>query len=255
MKNHITISFLLGKQLSIGQRFLKQTRLSSLKNMLPPSKWPKRWKTVYFKDYIRLNKIVLPQPELESSISLKDTLYKRTSNKQYSQIPLSIEKLSTLLYYSAGLKINKAPWRKSKFYPSAGSLYPLEIYIISLNTEIPKGLYHYNLRSHSLEQLQLFQTFPVSSYFYGKEFKKAACIVIVTGCFYRTTVKYQDRGYRYIFQEAGHMGQNLYLLSAALNINCCGIGGFTDNKINELLDIDGMLESALSVFALGNKSK
>ncbi len=64
-------------------------------------------------------------------------------------------------------------------------------------------------------------------------------------------IKYKERGYRYILFEAGHLGQNIYLVSKALGLKCCAIGGFDDDKFHELLDIDGDNEAVLYAFAMG----
>jgi len=64
-------------------------------------------------------------------------------------------------------------------------------------------------------------------------------------------VKYKDRGYRYIFIEAGHLGQNISLVAKNLNLSTCAIGGFIDEELNNLLDIDSQKESVIYIFAVG----
>lgn len=212
------------------------------------SEWPKTWKKRYYKGYPRLVQVVLPKPRLKLS-SLQVILEERRSKRIFSTVPISKQSLSTLLYYSAGIN----PYNKKidRFYPSAGARFPLETYIISTNTQLSKGLYHYYVPSHCLEKLYQFNDFKFEDYFNQRWIRKTNLLVLITGVFKRNTLKYQDRGYRYILLEAGHMGQNFYLVSTALGLSCCAIGGFADNNFNKLLDIDGINESILYALAIG----
>ena len=72
--------------------------------------------------------------------------------------------------------------------------------------------------------------------------------------FKRTILSYGDRGYRHILVEAGHLGQNIYLNSVALGLSCCAIGGYIDDKLNSLIDVDGLNESVVYVLAVGKRS-
>jgi len=78
----------------------------------------------------------------------------------------------------------------------------------------------------------------------------SSALLIVSAVFQRNMMKYQNRGIRYVFLEAGHLGQNVFLVSTALGLKCCAIGGFDDNRLSGLLDF-GEEEAAIYVFALG----
>ena len=77
-------------------------------------------------------------------------------------------------------------------------------------------------------------------------------VIIITAVFARTIVKYKERGWRYIFFEAGHLAQNVYLISTSLKLKCCAIGGFSDEKVIELLDLNPKSELPLYLIAIGN---
>jgi SagB-type dehydrogenase family enzyme len=79
----------------------------------------------------------------------------------------------------------------------------------------------------------------------------ASVALILTGVFSRTRVKYGQRGYRYTMLEAGHIGQNVYLVSEALGLKCRGMGGSYDIALEQLLGIDGENESVLYTLILG----
>jgi SagB-type dehydrogenase family enzyme len=72
--------------------------------------------------------------------------------------------------------------------------------------------------------------------------------------FNRTKIKYGERGYRYILLDAGYIGENIYLVSNAMGLGVVSIGGFIDDDINELLDINGVDEAVIYIFAIGKIS-
>jgi len=81
--------------------------------------------------------------------------------------------------------------------------------------------------------------------------KNSSLIILISAVFGRTMVKYKERGLRYIFIEAGHLGQNISLVTEKLGLGSCAIGGFLDKEINKLLDIDSQKESVIYIFAIG----
>ena len=212
------------------------------------------WIKISYKSYQRLDKIVLPDPLplFPDSISLKQILISRQSKRIFGLKSVGVNKLSPLLYFSVGLKNRRKLQVPQRFYPSGGGRYPLEIYIIALKTDLPKGVYHYNVMDHVLEELVQFGTFDFHKYFHQEWGKKAAFIVVMTAIFERNTVKYKDRGYRHVLSETGHVGQNFYLNSTALNISCSSIGGYKEEELNTLLDIDGKKETVIYAMAFGS---
>lgn len=252
MRTHFDLKSLLNMSFTLSEKFHKQTMLKQMYHKRSdPKLWPKIWKTVYFKGYVRLPIMQLPSPYLSKDKSFLNVLRNRSSTRIFSHNPISLKKISALLFYTAGLRTNQSLYNLHRFYPSAGARYPLETYIVSLNSEIAPGLYHYYLKSHSLEELIRFKRFDRSHYFNHPWISKAGIIIILTAVFKRTTVKYGNRGYRHIMVEAGQLGQNFYLVSSALNIGCCAVAGFVDKKLNRLLDIDGINESVVYVLIAG----
>ncbi len=219
---------------------------------LDPKKWPKDWKIIRYKGYGRLDEIKLPKPLTNIKSSFSSILVKRKSIREFVTKPMALSDLSTLLYYSAGINRTDRKNAIRRFYPSAGARFPLEAYIVAQNIKnLPKGLYHYYIKNYSLEQLLALKDRKILSSFNQSFIEKSAAILIITAVFNRNTAKYGDRGYRHILIEAGHLGQNVYLLSSALELGCCAIGGYIDDEINKLLDIDGINESVIYVLAIG----
>lgn len=237
---------------------------------MPPDRgeWPAEWTRVYFKSYPRLPRLDLtPYLGELAQCMLADALRKRRSARDFSGVPFTLERISNLLYYAAGIQDvaehrRKHDWDSSRrFYPSAGSRYPLEIYPLVLrgDGELKGGLYHYDVKDHALEVLwekDFLKDKTLEGAFVHPHMLDASVILFMTAVFWRTQMKYQEEGYRFVLQEAGHLGQNLYLVSEALGLGCSAIGGYTDtDRIERLLDVDGVTESSVYAFAIGPKTR
>ena len=219
---------------------------------LNSDEWPEEWKIVPYKEYPRLEKIMLeskkPQGGLFESIST------RKSARDFSGKNLSLTEISTLCNYSCG-KVSGADESGHRAQPSGGGRYPVEMYLLFFTQAkgIEPGVYHYNVKAHALDVLW---ERPFSSEDIGKLFtypwaQEASVAVILTGVFERNQMKYGERGYRQILIEAGAIVQNLYLVTTALGLKCCAIDGVHEPAIEKLLDIDGITESALCSLVLG----
>ena len=86
---------------------------------------------------------------------------------------------------------------------------------------------------------------------YPELLEPAAALLVVTAVFWRTRFKYALRGYRFALLEAGHVGQNVALASAALELAALPVGGVYDRRLEEVLGVDGVNESVVYLFALG----
>ena len=246
----------------IGFNFLKSTFQEKPSKKLKGGKTPRPWKKIYFKTYPRFLQIELSTEHSKKGGRQEDKLFsifkKRKSERKFSGKCLDLKIINQLLYYSSGIKdFNKAKKdfdKARRAYPSAGARYPLEIYSVVLRSkEIPLGIYHYNVKWNTLELLLKGD--------FKKEFRrkitnqawveKSGVIIIITAVFGRTLIKYKERGWRYILIEAGHLAQNIYLISTLLRLKCCAIGGFVDKKVIELLDLNPKNELPLYLIVIG----
>lgn len=233
----------------------EKTKLSMLPN--PINKYPQIWSKIYYKEYPRFPRILLPISKAAKK-DLFDTILRRKSKRKFTGEHISLEKLSMLLFFSAGInRVDERENTSRRVYPSGGARYPLEVYTIQLQEEenLIAGIYHYNLKYHSLELLQKGSFLNHLRVIVGRIneeiIKKSTAILVITAVFNRTEIKYGNRGYRFALFEAGHMAQNCYLVCTALDLGCCSIGGFLDDKINKLLDLDTEKEQALYLIAIG----
>ena len=199
-----------------------------------------------------LTSIKLPEPRFKSEISIEETLLQRRSVREYADLPLTLDDVSQLLWSAQGMT---AGWG-GRTAPSAGALYPLEVYLVVGNVEkLAIGVYKYKPERHELTRVKegdLRGELAVAAL--GQSFVKEGAIVIVIAAVYeRTTKKYGDRGVRYVHMEAGHAAQNIYLQAAALDLGMVTVGAFNDNNVKDIL---GMAkdEVPLYVIPLGKKT-
>lgn len=219
------------------------------------AQWPIEWKTTYYKAYPRLPKIHFQVNKPEAD--LFDVIQKRTSTRDFTRDPLDLDELGTLLKYSCGnTLINEDGTKMRRAQPSGGARFPIEVYplIFQETAGIKPGVYHYNVKMHTLDVLweRKFSGEDIDILFTYDWCKQASCAFIMTGVFERNQMKYGERGYRMILIEAGHIGQNLSLVSEALHIKCCGLSGTRDENIEKLLDIDGIQESVVYAYIFGH---
>lgn len=255
-KNSLRDILRIGGFYRISDYFQNKTKVLSFPKVKTKEKVPESWIKVNYKSYPRFSRLILPEPE-KLEMCLGKSIKSRRSRRKFSNGSIDLRKLSSLILYSSGIIFisKKDKNNKLRAYPSAGGRYPIELYLIVNNIEsLDKGLYHFNVKENSLEPLLNADLSKKIAKLTGQDFvKKASVVFLLTGILDRTRIKYGDRGLRYIYMECGHITQNLYLISEALNLSCCSIGGFVDNEINKLLDIQFSSEKTLYLVAIGNK--
>jgi SagB-type dehydrogenase family enzyme len=236
--------------MGIGDEFHSETKYTrrSLGGYLDLANKPS-----IYKKYPVAKKINLSKELPGKSLSIVAVLRSRKSIRSFSHKPLRMAELSFLLWATTGIqrKVHGYDFRTA---PSAGALYPIETYIAVNNVEgLEKGLYHYNIEEHALEELKLGDL--------GSELAQAALgqamvakapvVFIWTAIFERSKWKYRQRAYRYVYLDAGHIGQNLALSSTSIGLGSCQIGAFFDEEVNHVLDVDGIAESAIYLSVAG----
>ncbi|MBY8991905.1 MAG: SagB/ThcOx family dehydrogenase [Candidatus Lokiarchaeota archaeon] len=238
-----------------GDNFQQKSKY--IRSQLPQHRLDWASKPDTYKTYTdALTTIKLPDPEFDKNIKFWDVIGNRKSSRKFKNEPLSKEQLSLLLFGMTGLT-RIFPQFAFRTVPSAGGLYPIEVYPIINNVEnLDQGIYHYNISTHSLELLQAgdFRTEIAKACLDQKIAYNSAVNFVWTALIERSKWKYLQRCYRYIYIDAGHIGQNFYLIAEALNLGACTIGAIFDDEINDLLKIDGLTETAIYVGVIGKKS-
>lgn len=215
--------------------------------------WPNEWKTAYYKAYPRLPKIGLEGTP--PSVDFFKLLKRRRTRRNFTRSDLTLRELSLLLKYSGGTMHPTSDGRYHRAHPSAGTRFPIEIYpiVFRSDSDVAAGIYHYNVKDNALDVLweHEFSDEELDRLFGYPFVKDASLAIILTAVFWRTQHKYGERGYRYILAEAGHIGQNVYLVSEALGLKCCALASSNDIEIERMLDIDGVTESLVYALAVG----
>jgi SagB-type dehydrogenase family enzyme len=192
----------------------------------------------------------LPPPRFPR-VRLRDALERRRSQLA-SERPLSLSQVATLL--AAGYGAYATPLGYRRRVPSAGALYPLELYVVVRRVDgIEAGIDHYDPYDHMLERIDARDvTADLAAAVYDPApAQLAAAALITTGVFPRTRIKYGQRGYRFTLLESGHVTQNIVLAAAALGVQALPYGGFYDRRIDALLGVDGLDESTVNMLVLG----
>ncbi|KJS73495.1 MAG: hypothetical protein JL56_10280 [Desulfotomaculum sp. BICA1-6] len=202
---------------------------------------------------------IMPGPPPDGGKSLWQSLQERRSVRNYTGEELAPEELGQLAWAVMGA--TRVTARKDFFFrtaPSAGGLYPIETYIhINRVKDFSPGIYHYSIPKHGLYLLRdgdLGHSLAEAAL--GQQIvENAAVNFFWTAVTSRTFWKYGQRGIRYIYMDAGHAGQNLYLAATALELGCCSIGAFFDDEINKLLGVDGEDETIVYMASVGKLKK
>jgi SagB-type dehydrogenase family enzyme len=199
--------------------------------------------------------VALPEPRLPDT-PLAQALRSRASERLFDDAPLPLVELATLLWAGYGVS-REAADRALRTVPSGGALFPLELYAVSLRVDrLPAGLYHYDPLRHVLEPLRV----PVASNrvealtAYPELVSPSGVLLLVTALFWRSRFKYGLRGYRFALLEAGHVGQNVLLAAAALGAAAVPIGGVFDDRVEKLLEVDGVDESLVYALSVGRRA-
>jgi SagB-type dehydrogenase family enzyme len=138
--------------------------------------------------------------------------------------------------------------------PSAGGLYPLEVYALVRNvTGLQRGIYHYDAVGDALEAIDTtpWEEQASDAFLSWPAIKNAPVILCLGATFARTQSKYGPRGYRYVLLEAGHVAQNLCLSAVELGLSSLCLGGYHDAQLNRLIGLDGEDEAIVYAIALG----
>jgi len=178
----------------------------------------------------------LPAPRLESAVSIETALHRRRSMRAYADAPLLLVDLAQLLWAAQGVTAANG----FRTAPSAGALYPLEVYVLAGNVrDLAAGIYKYHPQGHTLSRVvegdrrrELMQVALEQSALHD-----AAAVMLIAAVYERTTAKYGVRGLRYVHMEAGHAAQNVYLQAVALDLGMVAIGAFDDAGVKRVVHL------------------
>lgn len=196
-------------------------------------------------------RVALPEAEYGGDMAVEEAIKERRSVRDFSRDGLALDDISQLLWAAQGVT-GKRGFRSA---PSAGALYPLELYIVAGDVDgLSPGVYRYR---HSKHDLVL-----VTSGDHRRQLAKAAlgqdwvrrapAVLVIAGVYRRTMGKYGQRGRRYVHMEVGHAAQNIYLQATARGLGAVMVGAFDDGEVQEVLALPDDHE-ALGLMPVGHK--
>lgn len=178
-----------------------------------------------------MKEIALPKPKTKGTISVEEAIQKRRSVRNYSSKEVNLEDISQLLWACQGITEERGGLRAS---PSAGALYPLEVYLVKKD-----GVFHYLPDGHRLGMLSnkdVRQALADAAL--GQSYVEEASIdIVICAVYERVMSKYGERGIRYTDMEAGHAAENVFLQAAALGLDSVPIGAFDDSAVSKTLNL------------------
>ena len=198
-----------------------------------------------------LETIKLPEPKYESETSVEEALLARRSVRDYKSEPLTLQEVSQLLWAAQGVTNENG----SRTAPSAGALYPLEVYAVFGNISgVASSIYKYKPQGHELARVmeEDKRTELYNAALNQSAVKDAPFVIVFSGVYERTIQKYGEKGKMYVHMEAGHAAQNVYLQAISLGLGTVVIGGFNDNEVKKVINMSDD-EQPLYIMPVGRK--
>jgi SagB-type dehydrogenase family enzyme len=241
----------------IGTQFMELTKYRRLgpsdqeKGLpQPPLEWPAE----------ENDALALPDPQRfdVGGTALRDVIERRSSLRAYAATALSLDELAFLLWASQGVRRVAGDRATFRTVPSAGARHALETIVWAHRVaSIAPGLYRYRAIEHRLASWnpdeEVGERLVAACLGQGMVREAAATFVWVADR-YRMAWRYGERGTRYVHLDAGHACQNLYLAAEAIDAGACAVAAFDDDRLNDLLGVDGVDRFAVYLAAVGKRA-
>jgi SagB-type dehydrogenase family enzyme len=173
----------------------------------------------------------LPGPMLKGKMSLEEAIHQRRSVRQFKDLEPTVPQIGQLCWAGQGITDTERGFRAS---PSAGALYPIELYVVTAG-----GVAHYLPAGHALERhLSGDVRKALGGAALGQSHVgEAPVCVVITAVVERSARKYRDRAERYCLLEAGHVAQNILLQATAMQLAGVPVGAFGDREVAAALKL------------------
>ncbi|MDP2497171.1 MAG: SagB/ThcOx family dehydrogenase [Candidatus Palauibacterales bacterium] len=196
--------------------------------------------------------VELPEPERTGDVSVETALERRRSRRDFADEPLSLDELGQLLWSAQGVTDRRRGLRAA---PSAGALYPLELYVTAGDVSgLRSGIYRYRPGDHELVRTaggdrrgELAR-----AALNQRWVRSAPAVVVIAAIYERTAERYGDRAERYVHMEVGAASENIYLQAEARDLATVLVGAFHDGRVREVLDLPDD-EAPLGLMPVGHR--
>ncbi|MFA8450191.1 MAG: SagB family peptide dehydrogenase [Bacteroidales bacterium] len=246
--------------------FLEHTKLTDFNNLdfsdhiglLRQSPFHVNAMTFYTPDlnYFEKKPLQTSEEDNDSVKALKKIFEKRKSTRTFGDQGMTYQQICDLFKLSYYILEDKR-----RNIASGGGLYPIELFFISMNVEgMDPGVYYYNIANESFDTVRKFaqdeDMDAVNHAFFTDnrediEFGNIGGYIVFGTYLRRLTLKYQDRGVRFAMVDSGSIMTNVYLAASALDIGVCALGGYLDDPLAELVEIEGRQEMISNAIVVG----
>jgi len=196
--------------------------------------------------------LVIPPADLRKTIEARRSLRHYDLSQSLSQ-----SELSYLLWLTQGVKRITGRPATLRTVPSAGARHAFETILLINRVEgLEPGLYRYIATRHALLRLDAPVDIEVELMTAAGEQEHvvlSAVTFIWMAVTERMTWRYVERSLRYLFLDAGHVCQNLYLAGESIGCGVCAIAAYDDAKVNALIGADGVDQFAIYLATVGKK--
>jgi SagB-type dehydrogenase family enzyme len=197
----------------------------------------------------KTHRVELPEPRRDGSISLEHCINQRRSVRHFRGQALTKEELGQLLWAAQGVTGPDG----GRAVPSAGALYPLELYVLVRNVaSLTSGIYRYQVGRHELLLAKPgYDPEALIDATFGQDWiTSAPACICIAAFFERTAVKYGDRGHRYVCLESGHAAESVMLQAVALGLATTVVGAYSDDQVGRLFCLSAK-ENPLCLIPVG----
>ena len=190
----------------------------------------------------KAKEMALPKPRFTERMSVPQALWRRRTHRSFSPKFLGLMQLSKILWAAYGVTA-RGGGVNFKTVPSAGALYPLDIYAVVGFLPGVKGLeagvYHFIPARQAVRLVKAGdQRGEVGAMsFFQNWVAKAPVIIIITGEYGRSAVKYGERAKMYTHIEAGCVAQSIFLICQAMGLKAGIVGAFRPSSLRDSLGI------------------
>ncbi len=187
----------------------------------------------------------LPKPSLTGKLSVEAAMASKRSVRNFKPDPLTNAQIGQMLWAANGNVVTDAVTKATaKVIPSAGGLYPLEIFLLvgkGTVGNLPEGIYQYDPGAHALKPVGAGDNRKLLAFACYQQMwmTGAPAIMVITAVFSRTTMKYGPRGVQYASMEAGSASQNVYLQAESLGLHVGAVGAFDDAQVSAVMKLPG----------------
>jgi SagB-type dehydrogenase family enzyme len=199
---------------------------------------------------VRADSVVkLPPPDTVGQVTVEQALWHRRSVRTFTDESLTVKQVGQLLWAAQGLNTGS----KRRTAPSAGATYPMEVYLVAGKVKgLKPGVYHYGFDGHYLTLMKAgdHRAELADAALRQGAISTAPAVLVLAADFSRTARRYGERAPRYVYMEAGHVGENVHLQCEALGLGTVMIGAFQDDRVKKLLGIE---QEPLYIMPVGRK--